>query len=216
MIDLTADAETDEQGANASFAAEEEGAPVQHEKRRRLGKRMVETTAVEGSGSRGHKTAAQAADEAMAKAIQLWQNGCIVCRAKGRRARLQHEWETCRIDVDATEAVREGVEFLGNIRAPFRRQGFRCWARGEGCHCVMEGRQGGCSGGDTIRSAVGALLFAGNEEIREWVEGQEAFTRSIEAGEEGIFALEELLSKKGSFDGVRQAGIDGFIARWAV
>ena len=121
MIDLTADAATDEQGANASFAAEEEGAPVQHEKRRRLGKRMVKTTAVEGSRSRGHKTAAQAADEAIAKAIQLWQNGCIICRAKGRRARLQHEWETCRIDVDATEAVREGVEFLGNIRAPFRR-----------------------------------------------------------------------------------------------
>jgi hypothetical protein len=37
--------------------------------------------------------------------------------------------------------------------------------------------------------------------------------RSIEAGEEGIFALEELLSKKGSFDGVRQARVDGFIAR---
>ena len=48
------------------------------------------------------------------------------------------------------------------------------------------------------------------------MEGQEAFTRSIEAGEEGIFALEELLSKKRSFDGVQQAGIDGFIARWAV
>ena len=58
MIDLTADAETDEQGANASFTAEEEGPPAQYEKRRRLGKRMVETTAVEGSGSRGHKTAA--------------------------------------------------------------------------------------------------------------------------------------------------------------
>jgi hypothetical protein len=58
MIDLTADAETDEQGVNASFTAEEEGAPVQHEKRRRLGKRMVETTAVKGSRSRGHKTAA--------------------------------------------------------------------------------------------------------------------------------------------------------------
>jgi hypothetical protein len=66
----------------------------------------------------------------------------------------------------------------------------------------MEGRQGGYSGGDTIRSAVGALLFVGNEEIREWVEGQEAFIRSIEVGKEDIFALEELLSKKGSFDGV--------------
>ena len=87
---------------------------------------MVETIAVEGSGSRGRRTAAQVADEATAKAIQLWQNGCIVCRAKGRRARLQHKWETCRIDVDVIEAVREGVEFLGNIRAPFRRQGFRC------------------------------------------------------------------------------------------
>jgi hypothetical protein len=58
MIDLIADVETDEQGTNASFAAEEEGAPVQYEKRRRLGKRMVETTAVEGSGSRGHKIVA--------------------------------------------------------------------------------------------------------------------------------------------------------------
>jgi uncharacterized protein YsxB (DUF464 family) len=66
----------------------------------------------------------------------------------------------------------------------------------------MEGRQGGCSGGDTICSAVGALIFVGNEEIREWVEEQEVFTRSVEAGEEIIFALEELLSKKGSFDGV--------------
>jgi hypothetical protein len=64
--------------------------------------------------------------------------------------------------------------------------------------------------------AVGTLMFAGNEEIQEWVEEQEVFTRSIKAGEEIIFALEELLSKKGSFDGVQQAGIDGFIARWAV
>jgi hypothetical protein len=39
------------------------------------------------------------------------------------------------------------------------------------------------------------------------------FTRAIEAGEESIFALEELLLKKGSFDGVQQAGIDRFIAR---
>jgi hypothetical protein len=48
------------------------------------------------------------------------------------------------------------------------------------------------------------------------VEEQEVFTRAIEAGEESIFALEELLSKKGSFDGVRQAGIDGFMTRWVV
>ena len=87
---------------------------------------MVETTAIEGSRSRGYRTAAQVTDEVTAKAVRLWQNGCIVCRAKGYRARLQHEWETCRIDIDVTEAVREGVEFLGNIRAPFRRQGFRC------------------------------------------------------------------------------------------
>jgi hypothetical protein len=39
------------------------------------------------------------------------------------------------------------------------------------------------------------------------------FTRAIEAGEESIFALEELLLKKGSFDGVQQARIDRFIAR---
>ena len=40
-IDLIADVETDEQGANASFMVEEEGAPAQYGKRRRLGKRMV-------------------------------------------------------------------------------------------------------------------------------------------------------------------------------
>lgn len=48
------------------------------------------------------------------------------------------------------------------------------------------------------------------------MEEQEAFARSIETGEEITFALEELLSKKGSFDGVQQVGIDSFIARWAV
>ena len=56
---------------NTSFIAEEEGALVQYKKRRRLGKRMVKITAVEGSGSRGHRTAAQVADEATAKAVQL-------------------------------------------------------------------------------------------------------------------------------------------------
>jgi hypothetical protein len=42
----------------------------------------------------------------------------------------------------------------------------------------MEGRQRGCS--------VGALLFVGNKEIREWVEEQEVFTRSIKVGEESF------------------------------
>jgi hypothetical protein len=67
---------------------------------------MVELITVKGSGSRGHKTVAQAADEASTKAIRLWQNGCIVCWAQGHRICLQHEWETYRIDVDTTEAVR--------------------------------------------------------------------------------------------------------------
>ena len=71
MIDLTADAETDEQGANASFVAEEEGALVQHKKRRRLGKRIVEMIAVEDSRSRGRRIVAQVVDKATAKAIQL-------------------------------------------------------------------------------------------------------------------------------------------------
>ena len=56
---------------NASFIAAEEGALVQYEKRRRLGKRMVEMTAIKGSRSRGYRTAAQVADEATAKAVQL-------------------------------------------------------------------------------------------------------------------------------------------------
>ena len=126
IVDLTADIETDDPGVSASSLAEEEETPAQNKKRRRLGKRMVESITVEGGRSRVHKTAAQAADEASTKAIRLWQNGCIVCRAQGRRTRLQHGRETCRIDVDAVEAVRQGVEFISNMRAPFRRQGFCC------------------------------------------------------------------------------------------
>ena len=71
IIDLIADVETDEQGVNASFTVEEEGAPAQYGKRRRLGKRTVEATAGEGGGIRGHRTTAQAADEATTKAIRL-------------------------------------------------------------------------------------------------------------------------------------------------
>jgi hypothetical protein len=56
---------------NTSFTAEKEGPLAQYEKRRRLGKRMVKTTAVKGSRSRGRRIAAQVVDEATAKAIQL-------------------------------------------------------------------------------------------------------------------------------------------------
>jgi hypothetical protein len=71
VVDLIADVETDDPGVNVSSIAEEEEAPARNEKRRRLGKRMVESITVEGSGSRGHKTAAQAADDASTKAIRL-------------------------------------------------------------------------------------------------------------------------------------------------
>jgi hypothetical protein len=81
VVDLTADIETDDPGVNTSSIAEEKEAWGQNEKRQRLGKRMVESITVKGSRSRGHKTVAQAADEASTKAIRLWQNGCIVCWA---------------------------------------------------------------------------------------------------------------------------------------
>jgi hypothetical protein len=49
--------------------------------------------------------------------------------------------------------------------------------------------------------AVVALLFAGKTEVREWVEQQEAFVKSIEQGEEGRVGLEELLSKRRIYEG---------------
>jgi hypothetical protein len=71
MIDLIADIETDKLGMNISFTAEEEGPLAQYKKRRRLEKRMVETTAVKGSRSRRRRTVAH-------------QGGSRdVCRSKG-------------------------------------------------------------------------------------------------------------------------------------
>jgi Arc/MetJ-type ribon-helix-helix transcriptional regulator len=80
---------------------------------------------------------------------------------------------------------------------------------------MVEGRQGGCSGSEVVRLAVAALLFAGKTEVREWVEQQEAFVKSIEQGEEGRVGLEELLSKRRIYEGEQQAGLDRFLALWA-
>jgi hypothetical protein len=200
------------------------GAQAYQEKRRRLGKRLVESTVAEISrrgedsrqqGQGSGRTTAQVADRDVSEVVRLWERGCIVCRAQGRRTRLEHAWETCRLNPDVTEDVKRGVGFLDEVRAPFRRQGFRCWARGDGCRCAVEGRQGGCSGGEVVRLAVAALLFAGRAEVREWVEKQEAFAELIEQGEEGRVGLEELLSKRRAYDGKQQAGLDRFLALWA-
>lgn len=194
------------------------------EKRRRLGRRVVESTVAESSreserGRQGEqissRTAAQAADVDVSEVVRLWERGCIVCRAQGRRSRLEHAWETCRLNTDVTEDVKKGAGFLSEVRAPLRRQGFRCWARGESCRCIAEGRQGGCSGSEVVRLAVAALLFAGKAEVREWVEGEEAFAMSVEQGGEGRVGLEELLSKRRTYDGEQQAGLDRFLALWA-
>jgi superfamily II DNA helicase RecQ len=200
------------------------GAQTYQEKRRRLGKRVVESTVAKSSrggedgrqqGQSSGRTTAQVADRDVSEVVRLWERGCIVCRAQGRRTRLEHAWATCRLNPDVTEDVKRGVGFLDEVRAPFRRQGFRCWARGDGCRCIVEGRQGDCSGSETVRLAVAALLFAGKAEVREWVEKQEAFAESIEQGEEGRVGLEELFSKRRTYDGEQQAGLDRFLALWA-
>jgi hypothetical protein len=168
-----------------------------------------------GDGEQGRiMTPARAADVAISEAVRLWGRGCIICRAQGRRSRVEHAWETCELNAESVEDVKKGLSFLGDVRAPFRTQGYRCWARGEGCRCRAEGRQGGCSGSEVIRSVVAALLFAGKVEVREWVEEQEAFAKSIEEDKDGRAALEELLSKKVMYGGERRAGLDAFIARW--
>jgi superfamily II DNA helicase RecQ len=223
-IDQEVTVGAERRSVGSSDGRREREAQTYREKRRRVGKRVVESTVVESSvsgeesrqGQQGRKrSTAQTADAAVSEVIRLWERGCVVCRAQGRRSRLEHAWETCRLDVDVTEAVKKGVGLLDGVRAPFRRQGFRCWARGGDCRCSTEGKQGGCSGGETVRLAVAALLFGGKVEIREWVEEQEAFARSIEEGKDGRVALEELLSKKGTYDGEQQIGLDSFLISWA-
>jgi hypothetical protein len=81
---------------------------------------------------------------------------------------------------------------------------------------LVEGRQGGCSGSEVVRLAVIALLFVGRVEVREWVEEQEAFTKSIEEGRDSRVALEELLSKKGTYEGEQWIGLDRFLTLWAL
>ena len=50
----------------------------------------------------------------------------------------------------------------------------------------------------------------------EWVERQEAFVKAIEEGKSAIIGLGELLSKRGTYEGQKRAGVDGFLARRAV
>lgn len=132
----------------------------------------------------------------MSETVRLWETGCIVCRSRSRRSRLEHAWETCRFETNATETVREGMSFIEDMRAPLRRQGFRCCAGGTDRRCRAEGRQGGCSGGDVVRVAVGALIF-GNAEVREWVEEQNMFSNSIEEGNDEWAALMKYYQIKG-------------------
>jgi superfamily II DNA helicase RecQ len=223
-IEQTTTAEAGDPTTDVSDSRRDEEAALRQEKRRRLGKRVVESVVAESGKTsersiRGEqsssRTTARAADAVVSEAVRLWERGCVVCRAQGRRGRLEHAWESCRLDPDVTADVKKGVGFLSEVRAPFRRQGFRCWARGEGCRCMAEGRQGGCSGSEVVRLAVAALLFAGKTEVREWVEQQEAFVKSIEQGEEGRVGLEELLSKRRIYEGEQQAGLDRFLALWA-
>jgi hypothetical protein len=67
-----------------------------------------------------------------------------------------------------------------------------------------------------VRSVVAAILFAGRREAQEWVEGQDAFTRSIEEGGDEQTAVEELLSKKGRYEGEEWTGLDRFLILWAL
>jgi hypothetical protein len=67
-----------------------------------------------------------------------------------------------------------------------------------------------------VRSVVAALLFAGGKEVQEWVERQEVFTKSIEKGTDERTAVEELLSKKGVYEGEEWTGLDRFLMLWAL
>jgi superfamily II DNA helicase RecQ len=175
--------------AGAAFHDMESGndgrAQAYREKRRRLSKRVVESVAVESAiaenstsharsrpvGRNGGKTPAQAADQAVSEVVRLWEGECVACRVQGYRSRQEHTWETCTMNTDKTYAIERGVSFLSVMRGPFRRQGFRCWARGDGCRCLQERKRGGCSGSEVVRSVVAAILFVGRKEAQEWVEG---------------------------------------------
>ena len=81
---------------------------------------------------------------------------------------------------------------------------------------MEEGKRGSCSGSEVVRLAVAALLFAGKKEVQEWVEGQELFIESIEKGSDERTAVEELLSKKGIYEGEEWTGLDRFLTLWAL
>lgn len=80
----------------------------------------------------------------------------------------------------------------------------------------MEGRRGGCSGSAVICLIVGALLYVGGEEVREWVQGQDTFIQATEEEMSAQAALERLLSNTGTYGGQRCAGVDAFLVRWGM
>jgi hypothetical protein len=80
----------------------------------------------------------------------------------------------------------------------------------------MEGRRGGCSGSAVICSIVGALLYVGGLEVREWVQAQEAFTQAIKEGKSAQAGLEKFLSTKGTYGGQKCAGVDALIVKWGI
>jgi len=202
---------------------------ARREKRRRLSRRVVESVPVEPAtaessisrgrdglaGQNGYKTPAQAADQAVSEVVRVWERGCVACKVRGYRSGQAHAWQDCTADFEINDSIGRGARFLSVMRGPLRRQGFRCWARGGGCRCLEEGVRGGCSGGEVVRLVVAALLFAGKKEVQEWVEGQEVFTESIERGSDERTAVEELLSKKGIYEGEEWTGLDRFLTLWA-
>jgi hypothetical protein len=147
--------------------------------------------------------------------VRLWERGCIVCRARGR-GRTDHAWQDCQVDADDTKAAHEGVGLINGLQAPLRTTGFRCWAKGKSCRCWIEGRRGGCSGSAVTCLIVGALLYVGDEEVREWVQAQEAFIRATEEGKSAKAALEKLLSNRGTYGGQKCAGVDALLVRWGM
>jgi len=146
--------------------------------------------------------------------VRRWERGCIVCRARGR-GWTDHAWQDCQVDADHTEAAHEGVRLMNSLQAPLRTTGFRCWAKGKSCRCWIEGKRGGCSGSAVVCFIVGALLYVGGQEVREWVETQEAFIRATEEGESVRAALEKLLSNRGTYGGQRCTGVDALLVRWS-